>query len=116
MSLIIPEEGPSGLSATVTTLERQLRVMCEDLEALSEKVRAQQFDDIKNQGRILGDIRQWLKMAIEAEVQLEQRKKKEQGIVNGYALDMDAARASIGCRLDRLRRAGCPGRFPRQSK
>ncbi|MCQ0091541.1 hypothetical protein [Roseovarius sp. M141] len=113
MSLITPQEGPSGLSATVTTLERQLRGMCEDLEALSDKVRAQQFDDIKNQSRILGDIRQWLKMAIEAETQLEQRKKKEQGIVNGYALDMDAARDSIGCRLDRLRRAGCPGRFPR---
>jgi hypothetical protein len=113
MSLITPEEGPSGLSATVTTLERQLRGMCEDLEALSEKVRAENFDDIKNQSRILGDIRQWLKMAIEAETQLEQRKKKEQGIVNGYALDMDAARDSIGCRLDRLRRARCPGRFPR---
>ncbi|PVA10580.1 hypothetical protein DC366_06660 [Pelagivirga sediminicola] len=113
MSLITPEEGPSGLSATVTTLERQLRGMCEDLEALSEQVRAQQFDDIKSQSRILGDIRQWLKMAIEAETQLEQRKKKEQGIVNGYALDMDAARDSIGCRLDRLRRARCPGRFPR---
>ena len=112
MSLITPEEGPSGLSATVTTLERQLRGMCEDLEALSDKVRAQQFDDIKTQSRILGDIRQWLKMAIEAETQLEQRKKKEQGIVNGYALDMDAARDSIGCRLDRLRRARCPGRFP----
>ena len=113
MSLITPEDGPSGLSATVTTLERQLRGMCEDLEALSDKVRAQQFDDIKTQSRILGDIRQWLKMAIEAETQLEQRKKKEQGIVNGYALDMDAARDSIGCRLDRLRRAGGPGRFPR---
>jgi hypothetical protein len=113
MSLITPEEGPSALSATVTTLERQLRGMCEDLEALSEKVRAEDFEDIKNRSRILGDIRQWLKMAIEAETQLEQRKKKEQGIVNGYALDMDAARDSIGCRLDRLRRAGCPGRFPR---
>jgi hypothetical protein len=113
MSLITPEEGPSGLSATVTTLERQLRGMCEDLEALSDRVRAEDFEDIKNRSRILGDIRQWLKMAIEAETQLEQRKKKEQGIVNGYALDMDAARDSIGCRLDRLRRAGCPGRFPR---
>jgi len=113
MSLITPEEGPSGLSTTVTTLERQLRGMCEDLEALSDRVRAEDFEDIKNRSRILGDIRQWLKMAIEAETQLEQRKKKEQGIVNGYALDMDAARDSIGCRLDRLRRAGCPGRFPR---
>ena len=114
MSLITPEEGPSALSATVTTLERQLRGMCEDLEALSEMVRARATSTIsKTSSRILGDIRQWLKMAIEAETQLEQRKKKEQGIVNGYALDMDAARDSIGCRLDRLRRAGCPGRFPR---
>lgn|SRR5690554_2234355 len=113
MSLITPEEGSSALSATVTTLERQLRGMCEDLEALANSVRAEDFEDAKNRSRILSDIRQWLKMAIEAETQLEQRNKREQGIVNGYALDMDAARYSIGCRLDRLRRAGCPRRFPR---
>ena len=96
MSLKTPEEGQSALSATVTTLERQLRGMCEDLEALSDRVRAEDFEDIKNRSRILGDIRQWLKLAIEAETQLEQRKKKEQGIVNGYALDMDAADDGIG--------------------
>jgi hypothetical protein len=105
MSLITPENDPGGLSATVTVLERQLRGMCEDLETLSDKVRAEDFDDAKAQSRILGDIRQWLKLVIEAENQLEQRKKKEQGIVNGYALDMDAARDSIGGRLDRLRAA-----------
>lgn len=109
MSLITPEDDPGGLSATVTVLERQLRGMCADLEALSDRIRAEAFDDAKAQSRVLGDIRQWLKLVIEAENQLEQRKKKEQGIVNGYALDMDAARDSIGCRLDRLRAAAGAG-------
>ncbi|MBZ8118505.1 hypothetical protein KUD11_07560 [Roseovarius sp. LXJ103] len=114
MSLITPEEDPSGLSNTVASLEKQLRGMCEDLEALSDRVRAEDFDDVKNRSKLLTDIRQWLKMAIEAETQIEQRKQRERGIINGYALDIDAARDSIGCRLDRLRRARCPGRFPRK--
>ena len=109
MSLITPEDDPGGLNATVTVLERQLRGMCEDLETLSDKVRAEAFDDAKVHSRILGDIRQWLKLVIEAENQLEQRKKKEQGIVNGYALDMDAARDSVGGRLDRIRAARSGG-------
>ena len=38
MSLITSEEDPSGLSNTVASLEKQLRGMCEDLEALSDRV------------------------------------------------------------------------------
>ncbi len=46
MSLITSEEDPSGLSNTVASLEKQLRGMCEDLEALSDRVRAEDFDDV----------------------------------------------------------------------
>ncbi|MDX1785106.1 hypothetical protein [Roseovarius sp. ZX-A-9] len=114
MTLITPDEGPSELNDAVTSLKNQLRDMRADLEELQTRMRADRRDDLKNSGRLMTDIRNWLKFAIETEVNLEQREKKEKGIVNGYAMDLDAARDSIGCRLDRLRRARCPNGFPRQ--
>ncbi|WP_092838215.1 hypothetical protein [Roseovarius lutimaris] len=113
MVLITPEEGPTGLTTSINALERQLAEMREELEDLYLKIRAGDLDELKNATKATGEIRQWLKIAIEAEAQLEKRKKQDRGIVNDYALDFDDARAQIGCRLDRLRRARCPGRIPR---
>ena len=114
MTLITHDEEPSGLSNAVTSLEKQLLYLRDDLEAVQAKLRTGETE-IPNSTRMLSDIRQWLKLAIEAEVQLEQRNKREKGIVNDYALDIDTARNSIRCRLDSLRRARCPKGFPRQS-
>lgn len=113
MTLITPDDGPTGLSASVLSLQKQLSDMKTDLEVLQEKVRAGDLEELKNSTRAISDIRQWLKIAIEAEVTLNERNKRKKGIVRDYALDFDTARAQIGCRLDRLRRARCPNGFPR---
>ncbi len=115
MTLVTTDDGPSGLSTSLALLEEQLSMMKEDLEALQKSLRAGNTEDLKNSSRTLSDIRQWMRIALEAEMNLEKRKKQEKGIVGGYALDFDAARASIGCRLDRLRRARCPRRISGQS-
>lgn len=114
MTLITPDDEPTGLSTSITSLERQLADMRQDLEALYDKIRAGDLDELKNATKATAEIRQWLKIAIEAEATLEKRTKQQKGIVNNYALDLDIARASVGCRLDRLRRARCPGRFSRK--
>ena len=113
MVLITPDEGPTGLTTSIDSLERQLSDMREDIEIIYQKIRAGDFDELKNAAKATAEIRQWLKIAIEAEAQLEKRRKQEKGIVNDYALDLGEARASICCRLDRLRRARCPGLLPR---
>lgn len=113
MTLITPDEGPDGLNVSVTILERQLNGIIADLEVLQGKLRAEEIDAVKDSTRMMSDIRNWIRLAIEAEMKLEQRNKKEKGIVHAYALDMDAARDSVGCRLDRLRRTCCAGRLPR---
>lgn len=113
MTLITPDTGPSGLTTSITALERQLADMREELEARYERIRAGDLGELKEAGRAIAEIRQWLKIAIEAEAQLEKRNKRDKGIVYDYALDFAEARASICCRLDRLRRARCPGRFPK---
>lgn len=115
MTLITLDEAPTGLSTSITSLERQLNDMRADLEILQEKIRAGDLEELKNSTRAISDIRQWLKIAIEAEANLNERNKRDKGIVHDYALDFDTARTSIGCRLDRLRRARCPGRVSRCS-
>jgi len=113
MTLITPDEEPIGLSTSINSLERQLADMRADLEVLYGKIRAGDLDQLRNATKATAEIRQWLKIAIEAEAQLEKRNKQDKGIVHDYALDLEQARASVGCRLDRLRRARCPGRIPR---
>lgn len=62
--------------------------------------------------KTLGDIRDWLKIAHEVELRLEKFDQDRGGGRDngghGSALDLDEARFTIGSRLDRLRRAGCP--------
>ncbi|MGI3210448.1 hypothetical protein ACROSR_04955 [Roseovarius tibetensis] len=116
MVLITPDEGPTGLTTSINALERQLADMREELEDLYLRIKAGDLDELKNATKATGEIRQWLKIAIEAEAQLEKRKRQERGIVHGYAIDFDDARTEIGCRMDRLRRARCSGRLPRCSK
>ena len=115
MTLITPDTGPTGLTTSITALERQLADMREELEARYEKIRSGDLSELKDARAAVAEIRQWLKIAIEAEAQLEKRNKQKHGIVHDYALDFEDARASIGCRLDRLRRARCPARVPGKS-
>ncbi len=105
MTLITPDDGPTGLSTSITSLERQLADMKQDLEALYLKIRAGDLDELRNATKATAEIRQWLKIAIEAEATLEKRNKQRKGIVHDYALDFDEARTAIEYRLDRLRRA-----------
>ena len=112
MTIITPEEGPTGLSTSITALERQLADMRDDLEEIYVKIRDGEFDKLKDATKATAEIRQWLKIAIEAEATLEKRNRDQKGIVHDYALDFEAARDSIGCSLDRLRRARSAGRIP----
>ncbi|WP_339106752.1 hypothetical protein [Roseovarius rhodophyticola] len=116
MPLITISETPSGLTEAVDTLERQLADMRKELSAMYDRVQLGEFGELKNASRIIADIRQWLKIAIEAEAQLANREKQELGISLSYGLDLDRAKETIGCELDRLRRARDTGGVSRQSE
>lgn len=105
MTLIKPDEGPTGLSTSITSLERQLADMREELEQIYLKIKTGHYDELTNATKATAEIRQWLKIAIEAEATLEKRNKHDKGIVHDFAIDFDSARDSIRCRLDRLSRA-----------
>ncbi|WP_135505115.1 hypothetical protein [Roseovarius aestuariivivens] len=105
MVLIVPDPVPTGLTTSIDSLERQLADMRAELEGMYARIKTGEFGELKNAMKATSEIRQWLKIAIEAEAQLATRKKTEKGIVHDYALDLDAARTAVGCRLARLRRA-----------
>ncbi|WWR48192.1 hypothetical protein RZ517_08485 [Roseovarius sp. S88] len=116
MPLITISETPSGLTEAVDTLERQLADMRKELSAMYDRVQLGEFGELKNASKVIADIRQWLRIAIEAEAQLANREKQELGISLSYGLDLDRAKETIGCELDRLRRARDTGGVSRQSE
>ena len=101
------------LGRAIKVVEEQLLEMSNALIALQERVRHGELEALKDSAKLTVEIRHWLKMALETEQRCEDRRREQQGIVNGYALDLDAARTEVGCRLARLRATRCPGRFPR---
>ncbi|HAR54249.1 MAG TPA: hypothetical protein DCS45_20600 [Roseovarius nubinhibens] len=103
-----------GLSTSIRRLEQQLSDMTRDLERIQSKLRDGPPEILGNSGRLISDIRQWLRIAFEAEADLERRKTRDTDTSAATALDLDAARHSIGCRLDRLRRACAAGEVSQQ--
>ena len=88
MVLITPDDGPSGLTTSIRSLERQLADMRHELEAKYERLRAGDLSHLKDGAKATAEIRQWLKIALEAEVQLEKHRKKE-NIMNSSLLNID---------------------------
>lgn len=105
MTLITQDRTPSGVTLSIDGLEQQLSTMRVELEAMYALIKQGKYGDLKNARKATSEIRQWLKIAIEAEAQLAKRKNEELGIAHGYALDLEEARENVGCRLARLRRA-----------
>lgn len=116
MPLITLSETPSKLTTSVDLLEQQLADMGAELEAVYKRIKDGDLGELKNAAKATADIRQWLKIAIEAEAQLATREKQKLGIVMSYGLDLDWAKETVGCKLDRLRRARDSGEISSQSE
>lgn len=109
MTLITPPEGVSQLDQALEEVRNTFSSVTRILKIYEADLLSGDDNAIKEANKLLGDIRNWLRVAIETEARFEQRQKEKLGIVNAYAIDLAEARSSIGCRLDRLRRSGCPG-------
>ncbi|WP_165586986.1 hypothetical protein [Pseudaestuariivita atlantica] len=95
-------------------LERQLVALRARLSAWMDEVAIGEIGSGTDGKRMLTDVSGWIRTALDLERKLEERKKHDRGIAPGrdYALDFDAARVEIGCRLDRLRACGGTGDLP----
>ena len=101
---------------TIITPEQETEDSAEILRGLQEAIgalrRARSGGELKETAvsgktsKVAGLLAHCLK----AENTLNDCRNRQAGIARGgYALDMDKARADIGCKLDRLRRCSDPG-------
>lgn len=106
-SLKTAAEDGSLLDEEIVSIARQLREMRHDLEDFQASLASGDLVEARETGKAVSSIKQWIRLAIEAEMLLATRQRNRAGIARGgYALDLDAAQREIAARLDRLRRAG----------
>ncbi|MGR3271315.1 hypothetical protein DU478_04845 [Thalassococcus profundi] len=103
MSLITPKDRLGGLEEERVHIALILRTLKSQLNALNERVAEKDLGDPAAAGKLLGEVRYWLKAARETEAELDTAKRQRDGISEGYGIDLDHARTEIGCRLARLR-------------
>lgn len=103
MTLIIPEQDDTRLEEERDGISETLEDLRQALTALQRKAVAGDIADKAEAGKVLADIRYWLKAARETEQELEQARRRDAGIARAYGLDLEAAMREVDCRLDRLR-------------
>ncbi|MGH1424714.1 MAG: hypothetical protein ACRBBU_08300 [Pseudooceanicola sp.] len=103
------EMGATWLEQEVELITLQLRDLKAEMARLQARARDGDLSAANEAGPILRDVRTFLKNASETEAKLAEFKRREQGGTGQHVLNLDDARASIRCRLDRLRRCQHPG-------
>ena len=90
------EEEREAIADTLSDLREQVGV-------LSRKLRAGEYGKTTEDGKLLADIRYWLRAARETEAEIDDLRRRDTGIVGEYGLDLDQACVAVRCRLDSLR-------------
>lgn len=105
MTIQIPkgEVEPDPLLDAAEDLCREAAI---DLHRAIGEIRKGNLGEAKSATALIRDLRAAFQLAMEERARVEKYRKQEAGIVNDYALDLDAARVEIGSRLARLRDAG----------
>lgn len=110
MMIITPEQEVKECAEVLRGLKLSIAALRREFEDLLEK--AQSGKEIKQTAvsKCVSEAKTMLASCVRAEIDLNDCRNKQAGIAQGgYALDLDAARADIGCKLDRLRRCADPG-------
>ncbi|WP_152466087.1 hypothetical protein [Sulfitobacter sp. THAF37] len=90
-------------------LQSAIRDLRRRIEEITRQARSLEDIDPKAVSQGLKDIQALIPQCAKAENTLNESRNKQAGIARGHhALDLDRARAEIGCKLDRLRRCGPP--------
>ena len=105
-----PDE--TNLDAEIAQVRRTMTYLTQLLELMEDEVMEGDPVSIKDAAKLLGEIRNWSKTAMETEARFEERRKKKDGVAYDYALDLDEARFTISRRLARLRDHAGAGAVP----
>ncbi|MGI3168253.1 hypothetical protein ACRARG_03815 [Pseudooceanicola sp. C21-150M6] len=107
MTLITKERETSALTGHIEEIVGELCELKSCLRAVQDLVRQDDPGAVKEALRLSADIRGFLKNTWDLEARINEDRRKELGIAGDIGFDLGAARAEIGCKLDRLR--GCCG-------
>lgn len=113
MTLIMTDDSAFPLGESLSEIRTQLEALKAEMAAMQARLRDGEVEAIKDGQKTITEIRQWLRVAIDLEMDFAKRQQKQAGIVGSHALDFDAARDRIRCRLDRLRTCRGAGRIPK---
>ena len=100
-----PPTGETQLDPDVAEVRKLLWGVRGALATLRDRLEQEQGDAAAQTGKALSELRQLIRTTIDTEKSFEQRQKEKHGIAEGYRLDLEQARATIGRRLARLRAA-----------
>lgn len=113
MTLLTPENVASESESLLNSVIGSIKELRNELEDLKEKVRAGEGLEKTQDSKTVATATSLLRTCQEVENRLVECRKKSAGIAQGgYALDLDRARAEIGCKLARLRCTGRAGPVP----
>ncbi len=104
MTLTTPEHVESETENLLNAVIGTIRDLRNELEDLKERVRAGESLEVAQESRKVASATSLMKTCLEVENRLVECRSKSAGIAQGgYALDLERARAEIGCKLARLR-------------
>lgn len=120
MTINTPEQELAALEDIVTSIRNSLGALRRDIESLSEQAKAGGGISETKAAQSLRFLSGLVAACHSAELKLHVCKQHQSasaeggggGGAGGQSLDLDAARAAIGCQLDRLRCACDTGEIP----
>ncbi|MBO9408042.1 hypothetical protein J7399_11430 [Shimia sp. R9_1] len=108
--------GACTLDPELGVLRKTLSDLNQDLLRVHNALRAEDWAQFDEATQVYGHLRQCIRLALLMEADFEERDAKQGHAARSSPLDLDAARTSIRCRLDRLRTCRGSGGFSGQSE
>ncbi len=107
MTMITPEQEIATSEEHFKALQSAIRDLRREIESLREQATSGEELNETAASKALGKASGMVATCVKVESYLNDCRNRQAGIARGgYALDLDRARAEIGCKLDRLRRCG----------
>lgn len=104
MTLITPEEHVSDTAELLQSLHVSIRRLRQQTEALRNSLASGEDADLGPASREVSVVEGLIRTCQKVEASLVEQYEKRSGIARGgYALDLEQARAEVGCRLALLR-------------
>lgn len=114
MTLITPDVEVAEMQELLASVTETVRALRREMEDLNIRVNAGEEVNTTKMKTAATQMTVQIGLCQKLEMNLAECRRRQAGIAPGaaYALDLDAARAAIGCKLNKLRRCTGTGTLP----